>query len=185
MQELLIKSDKHYNYDDYVKLDDDHGYEVIAGNLIMEPRPRTYHQDVVGALTQLLRNFLQDSCIGKVYMDVDVVFGDQVVSPDIVFIAKDRLSIVQEMNIQGVPDLVIEVLSPSTQKYDRKVKSELYFDNGVKEYWLVDPAAFLVEILSSAEGGWKRVAVYDESDRFSSPVLPGLQGNVKDIFGRG
>jgi len=183
LEELLIKSDKHYTYDDYLKLDDDHDYEIIGGNLIMEPRPRLYHQEVVVTLTQLLGIHLQESHLGKLYVDVDVVFGDQVVSPDIVFVSKDRLCIAQEMNIQGAPDLVIEVLSPSTQKHDRKVKSQLYFDKGVKEYWLVDPVLFLVEILSSAEGGWKRVAVYDEGDRLSSPVLPGLQIEVKDIFG--
>ena len=182
MQDLVIRSDKRYTYDDYLKLDDDHDYEVIDGNLIMEPKPKPYHQEVVITLAELLRMFLRESHFGKVYVDVDVVFDNQVVSPDIIFISTDRLHIIQEINIQGPPDLVIEILSPSTQKHDRKVKSQLYFDNGVKEYWLVDPALSLVEILSSAEDSWKRTA-YGAGDRLSSPALPGLRIEVKDIFG--
>ncbi|MDA8333705.1 MAG: Uma2 family endonuclease [Peptococcaceae bacterium] len=183
MDGLLIKSDKRYTYDDYLKLNDGHNYEVIGGNLIMEPRPRPYHQKIVGVLDHLLRTFLQDDFRGEVYLDVDVVFGTQVASPDIVFVARDRLCIVGELNIKGAPDLVIEVLSPSTRSYDRRVKGQLFFENGVKEYWLVDPAQFSVEILSPGDGAWKRFGLYGKGDAVSSPLLSGLEVMVKDIFG--
>jgi len=67
-------------------------------------------------------------------------------------------------NIQGSPDLAVEVLSPSTQKYDRKQKSQLYYANGIKEYWIVDPALQLVEVFISGENEWNRSGIYDEGE---------------------
>ncbi|MDA8333704.1 MAG: Uma2 family endonuclease [Peptococcaceae bacterium] len=182
MEDFIFRSDKHYTYGDYCKLRDEHNYEVIGGTLIIEPKPGPRHQEIVRSIAQVLGDFLRKHDIGKVYIDVDVVFEDQVVSPDLVFIAKDRLAIVRESHIQGAPDLVIEVFSPGSEFTDRKHKGDLYFANGVTQYWMVDPDTFLVEVLSLAEGGWL-VGVYDEKDTFSSPVFPELRIEVKDFFG--
>lgn len=183
MQELVIKSDKWYTYEDYLKLDDEHEYEIIGGKLFMTPKPRPLHQDVVGRLYVAMYNFLgQRNIPGKIFLDVDVIFGDQVVSPDIIYISRERLSIISETNVQGAPDLVVEVLSPSTQKYHRKQKSQLYYANGVKEYWIVDPAMQLAEIFSRDDKGWYRAGVYDEEDVLVSPLLPGLEISLKEVF---
>ncbi|SFR19099.1 Uma2 family endonuclease [Desulfoscipio geothermicus] len=89
--------------------------------------------------------------LGEVNGDVDVHLGDMVVAPNVFFITKDRLNIIDiigELYIQGAPDLVVEILSPSTAVHDKKKKSRIYFKHGVKEYWLVDPDLQLVEVLS-------------------------------------
>lgn len=182
MPDLIMDTGKAFTYQDYLKLDDNKDYEVIGGKLILVPKPMPYHQEIVGRLITELNIFLRQKRLGKVYSDVDVVFGDQVVSPDLIFISKDRLSIVTETNIQGPPDLVIEVLSPSTQKYDRKQKSQLYHANGIKEYWIVDPALQLVEVFVSGENEWNRAGVYDELDVLTSPLLPELKIELKNIF---
>lgn len=182
MEGLTIKSDKFYTYEDYIKINDGQDYEVIGGKLIMVPKPKLYHQKIAYRLVGVLEKHTLQEKAGEVYGDVDVVFGDQVVSPDIVFISKDRLSITTETNIQGPPDLIIEVLSPSTQKYDRKEKSQLYYINGVKEYWTVDPALQLVEIFITSEKGWVRGGIYDENDILTSYLLPGLQIELNNIF---
>lgn len=182
MQGLVTRNDKWYTYDDYLKLDEDQNYEVVGGELVLVPRPRPYHQKIVNNLTVFLKNFLWQNYIGEIYSDVDVVLGDQVVSPDIIFIAKNRLSIVGEINVQGVPDLVIEVLSPSTEKYDRKKKSRLYHKSGVKEYWIVNPGLQLVEIFVAVDNDWSLAGVYDEEDVLVSPALPGLQIILKKLF---
>ena len=178
-----MKADRRYTYADYLKLDDDHDYEVVGGKLIVVPRPRPYHQEIVGGFIEMLRGFLRLNGVGKVYSDVDVVLDNQVVSPDIVLILEEHLSRVQETHINGAPDLVIEVLSPSTEKYDRKQKSQLYYAHGVKEYWLVDPALQLVEIFTAGEKDWNRAGIYDEEDTLVSPLLPGLRVELKGIFG--
>lgn len=182
MPEITVKTDRWYTYNDYLKLDDGHDYEIVGGKLIVVPKPRPYHQEIVGALIEVLRGFLRQDRSGKIYSDVDVLFGDQVVSPDIVVILKEHLAIVQETHINGAPDLVIEVLSPSTEKYDRKQKSQLYYAHGVGEYWLVDPALQLVEIFVAGEKDWNRAGIYDEEDTLVSPFWPGLRVELKSIF---
>lgn len=182
MSDLTANTEKTFTYEDYLKLEDNHDYEVIGGRLILVPKPMPYHQEIVGRLITELNNFLRQNSLGKVYSDVDVVFGDQVVSPDLIFISKERLSIVAETNIQGPPDIAVEVLSPSTQKYDRKQKSQLYHAGEVKEYWIVDPALQLVEVFISGENEWNRAGVYDETDILTSPLLPGLRIVLKNVF---
>ncbi len=178
----LIEAGKRYTCEDYLKLDDGRDYEVIGGKLIVVPKPRPKHQEIVGNLIVALKTFIRQSRSGKLYSDVDVVLGDQVVSPDIILVLKDRYSIITETNIQGGPDLVVEVLSPSTEKYDRKEKSRIYFDNGVKEYWILDPEIQLVEVFIRGEKDWNRAGVYDENDTLISPLLPDLKLNMQDIF---
>jgi Uma2 family endonuclease len=182
MQDLITYTEKNYTYEDYLRLDDGNDYEVIGGKLILVPKPRLYHQEIVGRLIIFLGNFIKENRQGKIYSDVDVIFADQVVSPDVIFISKDRFSIMTENNIQGAPDLVIEVLSPSTQKYDRKQKSQLYYSGGVKEYWIVDPGLQLVEIFVPGEKDWNRAGVYDEEDILYSPLLHGLKIVLKELF---
>ena len=177
--------EKRYTYQDYLKLDDGRDYEVIGGKLIAEPRPRPQHQEIVGNLVVVLKTFTRQKQIGKIYSDVDVIFGEQVVSPDIILILQDRYQIITETSVQGPPDLVAEVLSPSTAKYDRKEKSRLYFENGVKEYWILDPAIQLVEVFVRGDKDWNRAGAYDENDTFTSPLLPDLKVNMQEIFSSG
>lgn len=182
-QELIIKTDRYYTSEDYLKLDDNQDYEIIGGKLIVVPKPKIYHQKVVSRLNTIINNFLEKNPVGEIYLDVDVFFNKQNVSPDLIFIKKERIPlIVTELNIQGAPDLVIEVLSPSTQKYDRKEKSRLYYDNGVKEYWIVDPAIQLVEVFMVGEKNWLYAGIYDETDILTSQLIPGLGVPLKNIF---
>jgi Uma2 family endonuclease len=182
MEGLTILTDRRYTYEDYLKLDDGRDYEVVGGKLVMVPRPGPRHQKIVSRLVTVLEGYLRQNRAGELYLDVDVLFGDQVVSPDLVIILKDRLSIVQETNISGAPDLVVEVLSPSTAKYDRKEKSQLYYAGGVQEYWLVDPSLQLVEVFVRGEKDWNRSGIYDEGETLVSPLLPGLEIELKNIF---
>ena len=175
-------NDKKYTIEDYLKLDDGQRYELIEGELILVPRPRLKNQKIVGSIYTTFINFLKQDPIGDVYSDVDVYLGDKVVAPDILFIAKERLNIAGELNIQGAPDLVVEVLSPSTARYDRKIKRKLYFINGVKEYWLVDPDQQLVEVLIAGENEWRWAGVFDLEDVLTTSLMPGLQVELTEVF---
>ena len=182
MEGLTVFADRHYTYEDYLKLDDRRDYEVVGGKLIVVPRPRPRHQKVIGRLYALLENYLRRERAGEVYPDVDVVLGEEVVSPDLVIISAERLFIVEEARINGAPDLVVEVLSPSTAKLDRKDKSRLYHRHGVREYWLVDPELRLVEVFVRGERDWNRYGVYDEEEVLSSPTLQRLEIKLQEIF---
>lgn len=179
---LTVFSDRHYTYEDYLKLDDHRDYEVVGGKLIMVPRPRPRHQKVTGRLYALLEGYLRQKKAGEVYWNVDVVLGEEVVSPDLVVILAERLFIIEETRINGAPDMVVEVLSPSTAKLDRKEKSRLYHQHGVREYWLVDPELRLAEVFVRGERDWNRYGVYDEGDVLNSPTLHELEIKLKEVF---
>ena len=122
-------SKKVYTYQDYIKMPDDgKQYEILDGELIVVAAPRIVHQDVGIKLKNKLYNFNQHEQFGKLF-DAPI----DVVQPDILFISKERYEIITEMHINGAPDLIIEILSPSSAYYDLIEKKELYEKNGVKE----------------------------------------------------
>ena len=104
------------------------------------------------------------------------------VRPDLLFVSKERLHIITDDNVQGAPDLVVEIRSPSTARQDWTVKRELYARHGVGEYWLVDPEAATVAVLLLDEGELKVTGVYGEGDTLSSAVMSGFSIALADIF---
>ncbi|MCL5780686.1 MAG: Uma2 family endonuclease [Firmicutes bacterium] len=166
-----------------MKLDDGKRYELIGGELIVVPSPRPRHQRISGKIFNQIENFLKGTQLGEVYdAPIDVVLGEYIVQPDILFISQDRLDIIGELNIQGAPDLVIEILSPATAAHDKKKKSQLYFKHGVKEYWLVDPDQQLAEVFVAGEKEWRWVGVFDQEDVLTTDLLPGLEISLAEVF---
>ncbi|AGL02271.1 Uma2 family endonuclease [Desulfoscipio gibsoniae] len=184
MQTEKTDTDRLYTYDDYLKIDDDNQYELIGGKLILVPAPRTLHQELVGKIYRRVAEFIYDNNLGKVLIaPTDVLLSDtEKPQPDILFISIERLNIITEMNVQGAPDLVVEILSPSTGKNDRVEKSKMYYKHGVKEYWIVDPDHKTIEVFISGEKNWNLFQSYDDEDILTSPLIKGLQIQLKDIF---
>src|SRR6266699_890197 len=133
MAEVLEKQARRWTYEEYYKLDDDQRYEIIDGNLLMAPAPDTWHQSWIGELYAILRAHVTKHNLGKVFMSpVDVVLDvENTVQPDIVFIASANLQIIQRRAIFGVPDLLVELVSPSSVRRDRYDKKTLYARFGV------------------------------------------------------
>jgi len=104
------------------------------------------------------------------------------VEPDILFIHKERLHIIGEKVIEGVPDLIVEILSPSSIGYDRETKFEVYQKAGVPEYWLVDYQHRIVEIFILTEGFYTLLGQYQMGDQLMSKQLPGFEIAVDVIF---
>jgi Uma2 family endonuclease len=129
-------------YEDYCRLPSDgKRYEIIDGELFVTPSPFRPHQRVVTRLTRYLSTFVEENELGEVFVaPFDVVFSRfDVVEPDLLYVSKGRLSVLTEKNVQGAPDLVVEVLSPSTAETDRTIKLKLYARYGVQEHWIIDP----------------------------------------------
>jgi Uma2 family endonuclease len=126
--------------DDYKQLQEGAPFELINGQLTEEPSPSYSHQELLLQLANQIRNHLQNYPLGEVQVaPLDVFFDEHnVLQPDIIFIAKNNNHIVREEGIYGTPDLIIEVLSPSTAHQDMNEKKLIYEAFGVKEYWLVD-----------------------------------------------
>jgi Uma2 family endonuclease len=123
-------------------------YEVIDGELVVTPAPTSRHQRVVTDLVTLLNAFARSNDLGQVFaspLDVLLAEGDYL-EPDIVFVRGDHAAMVTDRGVEGPPDLVVEVLSPSTEFRDRGVKLDRYRLHGVPEYWVVDPDERTVEV---------------------------------------
>jgi Uma2 family endonuclease len=114
--------------------------QLINNNIVMSPSPKPHHQRLSKKIFKQLDSFIEENGLGEVlYAPLDVHLDEKnVFQPDIIFISTDRSTIIQD-KIKGAPDLVIEILSPGTEKYDRKEKKAIYEQYGVIEYWIVDP----------------------------------------------
>ncbi len=159
-------------------------YELIDGRLHVVPAPNLNHQDIVGQLYLALVNFVRARDLGRVFVaPCDVVLSRfDVLQPDLLFVSRERADILTEANVQGPPDLVIEVLSPATAEKDRVGKRRVYERFGVPEYWLVDPETRTVEVLRWTEDGYETAGVYGEGDTLRSPLLPELAVELAGVF---
>jgi len=163
--------------------DDGNLYEVLNGQLIMAAAPILRHQKILFRIAKELDNFVGAKKLGEIYIaPVDVVLDDDVVEPDIMFVAKERKSIMKAERIVGAPDLVIEVLSLSTSARDLRYKWDLYARSGVREYGVVNPEAETVEVLTLVNNVYQRHALGEKDGAVTSKVLEGLCVTMKDMF---
>ena len=180
----MINVETKLTYADYLETSDDERYELLNGELILSPSPKEIHQYISSILHIMIGTFVRERSLGRVYFSpFDVVLSDtNVVQPDILFISNERADIVTPDNVQGAPDLVVEILSPATAERDRTVKLDLYATHGVKEYWIVDPDAKTITVLLRGEGGLGVVGIYGEGETLRSPTLTGFSLALEEIF---
>jgi Uma2 family endonuclease len=176
-----------WTYDDLLALPDDGlRHEIIDGEHYVSPSPTPKHQRVLLELTLALGNFVKRHECGELFFaPCDVVFSlRDVVEPDLLFIVRERLALITERNIAGAPDLLVEVLSPSTRKVDEGVKLRLYDRMGVREYWVVDPVGRTVRVLRRAGEALQPAAelAAEAGDLLTTPLLPGLEAPLREIF---
>jgi len=169
---------------DYMSTPDDSRYQLLDGELVLAPSPTDKHQNVAGNIYFFLRRFASDANVGRIRIaPLDVVLGENdVVQPDVLFVSNERATIITDENIEGAPDLVVEVLSPSTEGRDRGYKCDLYARHGVRECWLVDPAAETVEVLTEVAESFVTAATYRRAQTLVSPLLPGLTIDLDRVF---
>lgn len=171
-----------WTYEDYARLPDNGmRYEVIEGNLYMSPAPRPRHQIAVGRLLVTLMIYLDANALGEVLTSpIDVRFPKAAdpVQPDIVFIPAERRDMIQEKWIEGVPDLLVEALSPTRPGNDRRIKFDAYARAGVPEYWIVDPEARTIEVYVLRGEAYALLAAFGAEEEIRSEVLPGFTVKV-------
>ena len=175
-----------FTYEDYQHTSDDQRYELLDGELIMVPAPNLGHQRIDTRLGWRLAQFVEERDLGEVFFaPCDVVLSNtDVVQPDLLFVSNERAHLLLGgANVLGAPDLVVEILSPSTAGRDQTLKRALYAKHGVQEYWLVDPDARTATVLRLAGGAFEVVALYGEGETMTSPVLEGFSADLNEIFG--
>lgn len=183
MAATLEKQAKRWTYEEYYKLEDDQRYEIIDGELLMAPAPDTWHQDWLGDLYSLVKAHVRKNKLGRLFIaPVDVVLDDEnTVQPDLVFVAKNNLRIIERRAVFGTPELLVELVSPSSVRRDRYQKMNLYARFGVKEYWIGDAANRSLEILTLRKGRYELHCSAEEKGRLNSLVLTGLKFDLAEI----
>jgi len=158
-----------------------HPIQLIAGKLIEMPTPIPNHQRLVVRLIVLLNGLIPN---GEVFTaPISVYLDDEnVLEPDVVWVAEGSPCAIKDTHLDGPPDLVVEVLSPSTARYDKIGKFNLYERHGVREYWIVDPTLRSVEVWRLAETLFVYQGVYTAKDTFVSTVLGGKSVELNSVF---
>jgi Uma2 family endonuclease len=174
-------------YEDYLRFPEDgNRHEILDGEHYMTAAPYPRHQSVVAELTGWIVPFVRQRRLGRFLpapVDVQLDKHD-IVQPDLLFISNSSMMILTEKNVQGAPDLVIEVLSDSTRKRDEGIKLERYELLGVQEYWVVDPKRSEARIYRRSGERLRQVAELTAASRdlLTSPFFPGLEIPLFEIF---
>ncbi len=171
-------------FEDYLQTADDERYELLDGELFIPPVPNIAHQHVAMKRGTRLDTFVEDGNLGVVYSaPTDVVLSQtDVVQPDLIFISSERAHIVTTANIQGAPDLIVEISSDSTAGRDETLKRQLYAECGVQEYWLVDPEARTITVMLLGEDGYAETATHTDVQTLTSPMLEGFAAHLDEIL---
>ena len=158
-------------------------YELIDGIIVKRIFPDAGHQNAVGNISALMRAYVKENNLGKCYVaPLDIILDDyDILQPDVFFIAKDRLYIVDKY-VNSAPDLVVEVLSKGTTKLDRNDKMKAYKKYGVAEYWIVDYHKKTIEVYALINGDYDMVFLAEETGFIESQLLNGLKIDLDDIF---
>ena len=181
----LPKEEQRFTYADYCAWDDGERWELIDGvSYLMSPAPLRVHQEISIKLSWKLQSFLNGKPCKLFAAPFDVrlnadTFDDTVVQPDLLVVC-DR-SKLDDRGCVGAPDMVIEILSRTTERYDRLVKFQLYQKAGIREYWIVDPDIRAVQV-NILENGKYVTTMYGDADTAPVHVLPGCEINLREVF---
>ena len=171
-------------YTDYLQTPEGGKFQLIGGEILEMTSPSLYHQRIITRLSTFINNFLSNHPIAEVFVaPLDVYFSEtEVYQPDIILLLTESFSKMKENKIEGAPDLVVEVLSPSTAYYDLKHKKSIYEKNGVREYWIVDPIEKTVEIFIFQNSKFISTGELSKNEIAKSKLIVGLEVSLETIF---
>jgi Uma2 family endonuclease len=160
-------------------------YEYEEGELILVASPSPEHQDVVSELSHVLRQFVRQQQLGRVFMEVDVYLPDgRGYIPDLSYLSSERMHLLNPIDrkLHGSPDLVVEVTSSAPAR-DRVHKFRVYYGNGVPWYWIIDANTLAIEEYQATPQGYLRTASVAPGEEFQPRLFPGLVINLQVLLG--
>ncbi len=159
--------------------------ELVDGEVKVSPSPDPTHASVDRELSFLLMQHIKQYDLGKLFGDVDTIFGEHDVRrPDLIYFAKDRLHLVGRKAMEGPPDLCVEIVSPSSVAVDRKQKFKQYEKGKVAHYWIVDPGAETIEGFKLAGGKYRATGHGKKDDVVRLPPFPDLDIPLAELWWR-
>jgi Uma2 family endonuclease len=182
---LTVEKKKKYTVEDYMQLEEGAPFQLINYDLVMSPSPLLIHQLILGEFYDTLKYFIKEQGNKGIVvlppMDIRLDDGN-VYQPDLIYISGERVAEIAKDRIEGAPDLVLEILSPSTAYYDMRQKKNIYEKYGVKEYIIIDPLEQSVELYTFKESGFYLHQRTEGNDILKSVVLPGFTVDLSTIF---
>lgn len=172
-------------YDDYVALPDDgQRYEIVNGELFVTPATSIRHQEIITKLLVLVGSYVSKHRLGVLLTaPTDVVLSMiDTVQPDVLFVSESRLKLVATNNVVAIPDLIIEVVSPSSAQRDRGEKWKLYQKYELPEHWVVDPDSKTIDFFSYFDNHLNLVETLGSGQQLRSCQIEGLVINVSEVF---
>jgi len=180
---VAIELKTRLDYDDYCAIPPDgKRYELIDGRVHVTPAPSPLHQRVSKRLQRLLEAYFEEPGQGEVFnAPIDVILTPHdVVQPDLVVVTNPAL--VSARAIEGLPTLVVEILSPSTTNYDRTTKAQRYSTLGIMHYWIVNPEARTIECFRRHETTYQLVGSFGPADTLTHPDFPNLRLGLTTLW---
>ena len=172
--------------EEYLKLPEGYPAELIKGEIVVSPSPDVKHQRIAGTIYEKL---LKHKNVGEPFYEIDIHFdGENVLRPDVIFIRNENKKIIGEKWIEGAPDIVVEIVSPTSSGRDFIEKKEIYEKFGVKEYWIVDPENKVIQVFVYNEKKEKfelfSSANLEEKGKniIKSNILENFKLNLNEIF---
>ena len=157
--------------------------ELVDGEVAVSPSPSPEHSHIVVALTSILGPYVKKKRLGRLYIDVDTVFGEHDVRrPDLLYFSADRVHLIGKKAIEGPPDLCVEILSPSSRTIDKKDKFRQYETAGVAHYWIIDPRQRSIEAHQLKGKKYRPSGQAKGSDVVRLPPFPDLDIPLADLW---
>jgi Uma2 family endonuclease len=174
-------------YEDFLRLPDDgRRYEIIEGVLYGANAPNADHQFVVTEASRQIGNFVIERKLGRILVapfEVHLAERSRPVQPDLLFVRAERWPTGPVAFFSGAPELIVEVVSPSSIRTDRVVKFTAYESAGVLEYWIANPTTRTVEVYTLSNGEYALLGEYTGDERLQSLVLAGIDMITSTLFG--
>ncbi|MBI3189603.1 MAG: Uma2 family endonuclease [Ignavibacteriales bacterium] len=157
--------------------------ELYDGEFVMAALPIPLHQFISANIIALLRGYVHKRKTGKVFTSVDVYLSEvTVLQPDVCYLSNERSWINDGKKFKGAPDLVVEIISPSTEERDRTFKFREYAKHGAKEYWIVSPHKQEIEVYQNSERGFQLVRIFKPEEKMNTPLFPDAEFEVEEVF---
>ena len=174
-------------YEDYLRFPNDgKRHEILGGEHFVTAAPFLRHQRLARRLVFRIEAYLLEHPLGELFFaPTDVILSPHdIVQPDLLFVSNERDSILTEANIQGAPDLVIEILSSSSRRLDEVLKRKAYEEFGAREYWIFDPVRKTTQVWERTDEGLRRRALLSATagDILTTALLPGLEIPLAEVF---
>lgn len=160
-------------------------HQLIEGELFISPSPSRYHQQIISNLGYILLHYVRRHPVGAIDLaPLDVYLDDiNVYEPDILFVSNERRELLSDDGVHGAPDLVVEILSPSTALLDKRKRAN-FAKHGTREFWQIDPVLQQIQRFDFARDPAKPIQIVDEGETFEMALFPGLAIATAEIFKR-